>query len=1313
VNQGDVVAGQYEIREIAGRGGMGVVYRARDRSTGDNIALKILHGSGKDASARFVREARAMAELSHPGIVHYLGHGETLTGDLFIAMEWLEGEALSDRLKGKGVTIEETLVLVRGVSEALAIAHKRGIVHRDLKPSNLLLVDGKVSQVKVLDFGIARLNDTSSRLTVTGAMVGTPGYMAPEQARGEANIDPRADVFALGCVLFKCITGEPVFSGEDMLAIMMKIVIEDAPRLRSVRSEIPRDLDDLVARMLSKRRDERPDDAAAVVEAIDALNPQDASTSVRRVATRPSLTATEQRVHCLVLSKLAELSPMSEDDATKIVQPAEMETADTQAFQARDAKLLALRMVVDRYRGRLDLLADGSVLSIVESAGAATDQAVRAAQCAIAMQGVLGGVPMAVVAGRGVVSGRSPMGEVIERGATLLAQSDGEIRIDEVTAGLLDGRFDVGGDRQGLVLKGARDAGDGARTLLGRPTPCVGRERELAALLGFFEEVSEEPMAHAVLVTALAGIGKSRLRYEFLRRLEEQESDAQLWISRGDPMSVGSPFGMIAQPIRRAAGLLEGEDTWVRIQKLRARVGRNVPAEDVARVSEFLGEICGVSFPDDESVELRTARRDPMLMGDQMRRAWEDFLTAECKVEPVILILEDLHWGDLPSVKMVDGALRLLHDQSLLVLALARPEVHDMFPKLWSERNLQEIRLGELTKKGSERLVRKVLGDKVTDETIQIVVKRAAGNAFYLEELIRAVAEGKGVELPQSVLAMIQSRLDDLEPEARRILRGASVLGQVFWFGAVVAMLGGEQRSHEVKNWLKVLVDREMVSKRSEGKFPGEEEFVFRHALMREAAYTMLTDEDRALGHRIAAEWLDGAGELDALRMAEHYERGEVSEKAAGWFARAASQALEGNDLEVALKLAGRGVANAAGDPYTLGPLERVRAEAHRWRGEFSEAEQSGLAAMSHLAKGSAAWHSAVTEVVLASGRLGHPEKIKDLFAQLREAEVDGEVNAAHVIACAQAAGTLLFSGKKELSAELFEHIDKVVGEEANLDPSVLASISRARGMRALFAGDPSGFLLHMERAAEGFERAGDLRSTCTQRVNVGFAHMELGSYEAATGPLRDALAAAERIGLFMVIVSAKHNLGLALARQGRVDVGIEVERAALQAAIAQGDRRIETACRTYLASMLASQDDLDGAEQEAEMALELSEASPPAKAYALATLADIRLRRSAVEGVDTAVELARSSEASQAAMTILDEMGAMEEGESLVRLIRAETLHASGDTQQAHQVIAEAKERLLTRADKIADADARDSFLTNVRVNRRTIQLALEWLDS
>src|SRR6185503_14068571 len=163
-----------------------------------------------------------------------------------------EGETLAERVQRSSLTIAESVAVARGVALVLGQLHRRRFVHRDLKPSNIFLVGGSLDDIRLIDFGIARLPDVEHALTVPGTMLGTPSFVAPEQARSAPFVDARADVFSLGCVLFKCLTGRAPFVGKDGLAVLLRVVLEDAPRLREIREEIPRSLDALVARMLAK-----------------------------------------------------------------------------------------------------------------------------------------------------------------------------------------------------------------------------------------------------------------------------------------------------------------------------------------------------------------------------------------------------------------------------------------------------------------------------------------------------------------------------------------------------------------------------------------------------------------------------------------------------------------------------------------------------------------------------------------------------------------------------------------------------------------------------------------------------------------------------------------------------------------------------------------------------------------------------------------------------------------------------------------------------------------------------------------------------
>ncbi len=1304
---GLVVSDRFEIQRLIGTGGMGEVYKARDRLTGGPVAVKILHHTfplQRDIE-RFQREAQLLAELSHPRVVRYVAHGITPTNRPYLAMEWLDGEDLAERLARGALDVPETVALGRRVAEALGALHERGIVHRDIKPSNIFLPDGDIQQVKLVDLGIARMAGAGAAFsggpTRTGVMIGTPGYMAPEQARGEKDIDARADVFSLGCVLFECLVGRPTFVGDNVAALLAKILLEDAPRASTLKKDIPPLVDAMLARMLSKHAQSRPADGTSLARELGKLTGETLSSEPPRPRSETGdlrgLTRGERRLVSVVMA--------SANDHLLDADAARAPTMHGATVEAT----YDVSTVVAPFSAEYECLADGSLVVTVTGKGSATDQAAHAARCALALRRHIPNARMALATGLASVEESLVVGEVIDRAARLLDHEPSSraerqalpVRLDPTTAGLLDLRFDVGGDSAGLVLRGPRELVSSARTLLGRPTPCVGRERELSSLVALFQECVSEPLARAVLVTAPPGVGKSRVAHELVRRLRDlRPNGLEVWIAHGDAMSEGSPFAMLAQGIRRAAGCLEGEPLVVRQQKIDARVGRHLRGEDRQRVTEFLGELVGSPFSDRDSVQLRAARQDAMLMGDQMRRAWEDWLSAECKAQPVIIVLEDLHWGDLPSVKFLDSALRNLEERPLMVVAFARPEVHDVFPHLWSERSLQEVRLGALTKKASVELVRSVLGDSLAEDVVASLVDRAGGNAFYLEELIRAVAERGGDALPGTVLAMVEARLERLDPEARRVLRAASVFGQVFWQGGVASLLGGHHKS-DTDDWLTELTSREVITRRASTTFPGETEYAFRHALLREAAYAMLTLEDRTLGHRLAGGWLEEAGESEGVVLAEHFERGGLPARAIEWYRRAAEQAIEGNDLAVAMDRAEHAITcGATGE--VLGGLRLLQTEACNWYGELEDAARCGREALAHLPSGSDKWFVAAGEMATVAWRQAAPEKIFALAAEAEAAPEGAPVTAARVIGTARIALRLFWAGGADVGARMLAWID-AEGITAASEPSVLGWVAATRSQHAKWLGDTEREVELAEAAVRAFEAAGDLRNACVFRQAVAAGLYQFGMYDESEKHLRQTLEDANRMGLQATALAAKHVLGADLSRKGSLLEGIRVEREAVEGFKALGDRIYEATSRVYLALMLRLLERLDEAEVEVRIGVGLLQEMPPIVATAYAVLATIEIERGNVAAALELDELALKLYA--------EAKGVVIDGEAFVHLAHAEALNAAGDEAGARAAIASARDRLMLRADKIQNRLWRRSFLDKIRENARTLARAGEWL--
>ena len=270
-----VLSDHYELDSEIGRGGMGIVYRAKDRRLKRTVAIKLLPPElsfRSDIKTRFLREAETAAQLSHPNIVPIYTVDET-EGLVYFVMAYVDGENLAKRIFERGVLpTEEVRRILRDVADALAYAHERGVVHRDIKPDNIIIA-AQTGRPMVTDFGIARaVSDGDSRLTATGMAIGTPAYMSPEQAAGERTIDGRSDLYSLGIVAYQMLAGEPPFVAGSTPAMLVKHISERPVPVQQRRADMPDDLARAVMLLLEKDPANRFPSASALVAALDTGN---------------------------------------------------------------------------------------------------------------------------------------------------------------------------------------------------------------------------------------------------------------------------------------------------------------------------------------------------------------------------------------------------------------------------------------------------------------------------------------------------------------------------------------------------------------------------------------------------------------------------------------------------------------------------------------------------------------------------------------------------------------------------------------------------------------------------------------------------------------------------------------------------------------------------------------------------------------------------------------------------------------------------------------------------------------------------------
>jgi eukaryotic-like serine/threonine-protein kinase len=406
---GDVLGDRFVVEAPAGQGGLGVVFRGWDLEREAPVAIKILAELTATDVLRFGRETAVLAALRLPGVVRYIAHGETPSGAPYLAMEWLEGETVAQRMEHPGFDVASAVALVRAACAPLAALHARGLIHRDLKPENLVLTGTAPDSVVVIDLGLAKTTlRPEPRVTATGVAMGTPGYMAPEQIRGEAGIDAGVDVFALGCVLYELVTGFPAFAGENALAVRTKILMTSPPRLTALCPEAPLALERAVSAMIAKDRSQRPASAAEVAALLAALG--DIAPGPRRTW-NPARASTEPGD---ITSRLPDPGALPRTVTGEVwtgVVLVQVDGATTAPLTGVGDELRA-RIAPDG--GRVDVVDDGFLVVHMPGEPSLAGLAPRLASAALGMRACVPGARIVVGSGRGAIE------ELIDAAALLL-----------------------------------------------------------------------------------------------------------------------------------------------------------------------------------------------------------------------------------------------------------------------------------------------------------------------------------------------------------------------------------------------------------------------------------------------------------------------------------------------------------------------------------------------------------------------------------------------------------------------------------------------------------------------------------------------------------------------------------------------------------------------------------------------------------------------------------------------------------------------------------------------------------------------------
>jgi serine/threonine protein kinase/tetratricopeptide (TPR) repeat protein len=895
---------RFKILERLGGGGMGCVYRAWDEQLHRKVALKFLLTRRDDAQmvALLRQEARVIAQLDHENIIRLFDVGEwqpdsEVTRFPFLVMESLEGESLAELLERERPGLRSTLRFLAEVAAGLAHAHAQHVIHRDLKPSNIFLT--QEGRVKLLDFGLAHLLEAERSSRHSLPMSGTPVYMAPEQWRGDWQ-DERTDLWAVGVVFYELLTGELPFPDVSFVQLRARVTsAEPMPSVREHHPELPWEVAVLVDTALAKSPSKRFQTAQELYQEVCELEehlgfrrqPGSAPLPQRRQVTLLACT--------LVGLEDTGASPPDSEDV------GELEAAFHQACA----------LTIQQAGGYLSMSVGNEVLACFGYPHVHEEDAENAVRTGLQLAGHVPEdirkrlsqrflQPLAVKVGlhtdvvmveertlgtQGQVltfQGAAP--EMVRRLA--MQAEPGTVWSSGTTWELVQGAFEAEAlpPQAFPLLSGTvnlsvhqvrceRPAVSrfDRKQLISGLTPLVGRERELGELLARWTR-ARSGQGGGVLLSGEPGIGKSRLIQELGARAAAQGS---LWL-RFQCWSQGSTSAL--RPI---------------IELLRHSL-REVAPEQRCGVLEAQLEELGLSL---EARKLLVSLLMPVLpdlpvLGLSPERRKEATLEALVTLllrlatrQPVLAVLEDLHWADPSTLELLGRILRRVEGAPVLVVLSARPEFHPPWP---SPLGLQTLTLERLSMEESALLVRRTArGQPLPEELVAGLVARTEGIPLFAEEMARlflghgAVSGASAVPhtIPLTLQELLLARLDRLPSRLKSLAQLAAVAGRGFNQELLIRLTPRGEAT--LLRDLEGLVGAELLRPRVGSTGPGYE---FRHALFQEAAYQSLPRSTRRKHHRSIAQALvehfPSLVEEQPEVLAHHYtEAGEVEPAIHSW----------------------------------------------------------------------------------------------------------------------------------------------------------------------------------------------------------------------------------------------------------------------------------------------------------------------------------------------------------------------------------------------------------------------------------------------
>lgn len=927
----------YELIEPLGQGGFGTVFRASQQSTGQIVAVKMIHLgdiSEQERSRRidrFERETHLCAELHHPNIVRLLDKCRTEDHHLFAVFEYVPGETLKEVLSREGAfPALKTWELMGQVLDGLSCAHDRGIVHRDLKPANVMITHtGTKQHVKILDFGISTLVPDARKsnyqsLTLTSEAVGTPSYSAPEQLRGEPPT-VKSDLYAWGLVLVECLTGQAVMGGATLAEIFHRqLSPADVPLPPAI---LGHPLGDLLRRVLQKNHKNRTGKTDQLYSDFQKLN-------LTGIVGKLNDTRTDTRAPGDHIEMTEIVSPWSDLQIERrqitvlccslgLMPVAEEAEPDFETLDALQQDLLSLCTDIGaRFGGYAAGSLGDSVMIFFGYPKAGDRDARHAARTALEIagqmrrrsvflterQGIRPAFRIGIHSGMVTTCEGSPPSGMTPNTAQKLQNlaSAGTVLVSGSTRKLLERYIEFEPsesyplDRlkpeQTFLLTGERQAEAFSFLQTGSVNlPMVGRDKEFDALKAIWEKTVDQ-RGFTVLLRGDPGIGKSCLTFKMMRFITDRGHGAI--VCRCLPELRNSGLAPILEMLKSQLHLHEAsspDEALCRLESVlkrcRCRVDWSMP---------ILCSWFSMPLPEGFSpVPHSPERQKKILFG-----VLEELIMNMAHDRPLMIIAEDLHWADQVTLDLLDRLMARIDEARVLILLTARPE----FSVPWETENLNIFELTGISLADTESMLRKLTAERpVHRGVLDVVYKRTDGVPLFIEEMVRWMLDREHMVVQNGVYHMqewfdpasVPITLQDLMNEklghlgpAKETAQTAAAIGREFDYSLLVRVSLRDEAS--VQTDLDEMTVAGVVYRQR--KVHGES-FIFRHAMIRDSAYNSMVRSVRRHTHGRIAMTMENdfpeQAKADSAGIARHSAEAGMFEKAVRYGTRAATTSLE------------------------------------------------------------------------------------------------------------------------------------------------------------------------------------------------------------------------------------------------------------------------------------------------------------------------------------------------------------------------------------------------------------------------------------